>query len=596
MSRPEGGKADAKGTSNLESGHSYPLRETIESIVVAVLLAFLFRTFVGEAFIIPTGSMAPTLQGNHKDVTCVECGYPYQASASSENDDLSYQETVGATTCPLCRFTMPLDLDLDEERQRFGLPTDREESGRATKTDANHESFSGDRILVSKFSYDLSNPRRWDVIVFKYPNNAKQNYIKRLIGLPGETVRVRHGDVLIKPAGENDFRIARKPPHKLVGMLQAVHDTHYRSPELAEVGWPSRWQPGIGDGAAGWRTVADDEKLELPQADGESWLRYRHLIPSGDAWFKLLDGDKSVIPQPGPTGGQLISDFYAYNAFTTVRAERDHDSPVPTPSVLGTHWVGDLGLEAEVTTTGNTGELILELVEGGVHFQCRIDLATGEAKLVVVDERLQFVDDVGQAATASPKAATAVRGGRRHRLRFTNVDDELRLWVDDSLATFDGPTTYVSPEDCRPHWRPDDLGDLAPAGIATHGASAQIERLRILRDVYYVAVSAELRSDSEYTDGTSDLAAVQMFADPESWSTTNLFARRRSVDFPLGEDQFFPMGDNSPQSKDGRLWGDPPYVERELLTGKAVLVYWPHAWSGPFRLPIPNVSRMRLIR
>ncbi|MDP7301684.1 MAG: S26 family signal peptidase, partial [Pirellulaceae bacterium] len=45
-------------------------RETIESVVVAVVLAFLFRAFVAEAFVIPTGSMAPTLQGRHLDIYC----------------------------------------------------------------------------------------------------------------------------------------------------------------------------------------------------------------------------------------------------------------------------------------------------------------------------------------------------------------------------------------------------------------------------------------------------------------------------------------------------------------------------------------------
>ncbi len=41
------------------------VKETIESIVVALILAFVFRAFVIEAFVIPTGSMAPTLYGAH---------------------------------------------------------------------------------------------------------------------------------------------------------------------------------------------------------------------------------------------------------------------------------------------------------------------------------------------------------------------------------------------------------------------------------------------------------------------------------------------------------------------------------------------------
>ncbi len=65
------------------------IRETIESIVVAFVLAFLFRTFEAEAFVIPTGSMAPTLQGRHKDLICPKCGTHYRVSASlsEEIDD-----------------------------------------------------------------------------------------------------------------------------------------------------------------------------------------------------------------------------------------------------------------------------------------------------------------------------------------------------------------------------------------------------------------------------------------------------------------------------------------------------------------------------
>ncbi|MEM9410477.1 MAG: S26 family signal peptidase, partial [Planctomycetota bacterium] len=60
----------------------YGVRETFESIAVAVMLALLFRTYEAEAFIIPTGSMAPTLQGQHMDVVCEQCGYQYRAGAS----------------------------------------------------------------------------------------------------------------------------------------------------------------------------------------------------------------------------------------------------------------------------------------------------------------------------------------------------------------------------------------------------------------------------------------------------------------------------------------------------------------------------------
>ncbi len=60
------------------------VRETIESVAIAFILAFLFRTFEAEAFVIPTGSMAPTLMGRHKDVKWKICDYPFQVSASEE--------------------------------------------------------------------------------------------------------------------------------------------------------------------------------------------------------------------------------------------------------------------------------------------------------------------------------------------------------------------------------------------------------------------------------------------------------------------------------------------------------------------------------
>jgi signal peptidase I len=146
-------------------------RETVESIIVAFILAFLFRAFVAEAFVIPTGSMAPTLMGAHKDLTCSECGSQYQVGAS-----LEFESDTGARTgnyvigsnSSICRSVNPIDF-----------------------SDANQATFSGDRILVSKFDYVLSKPKRWDVLVFKFPEEARMNYIKRLIGLPDEQLMIR---------------------------------------------------------------------------------------------------------------------------------------------------------------------------------------------------------------------------------------------------------------------------------------------------------------------------------------------------------------------------------------------------------------------
>jgi len=55
----------------------------------------------------------------------------------------------------------------------------------------------GDRIIVSKINYRLSSPQRGDVIVFKYPVNPDKDFIKRVIGLPGETLEIRDNKLYI---------------------------------------------------------------------------------------------------------------------------------------------------------------------------------------------------------------------------------------------------------------------------------------------------------------------------------------------------------------------------------------------------------------
>ncbi|HOK54445.1 MAG TPA: signal peptidase I [Armatimonadota bacterium] len=56
---------------------------------------------------------------------------------------------------------------------------------------------TGERILGNKFVYRFVPPRRGDVIIFRYPNDPSKTYIKRVIGLPGETVEIRNGQVYI---------------------------------------------------------------------------------------------------------------------------------------------------------------------------------------------------------------------------------------------------------------------------------------------------------------------------------------------------------------------------------------------------------------
>ena len=57
-------------------------------------------------------------------------------------------------------------------------------------------------LIIDKISYRFRDPQRGDIIVFKYPNDPSQYFIKRVIGLPGDTVRIGGGQVQITSNGE----------------------------------------------------------------------------------------------------------------------------------------------------------------------------------------------------------------------------------------------------------------------------------------------------------------------------------------------------------------------------------------------------------
>src|SRR3954447_18504753 len=169
---------------SLEGG----VKETIESILVAFILAFIFRAFVVEAFVIPTGSMAPTLLGAHMRFTCDDCGYQFDVNynASSQGgDDMnipSFASGGQTAVCPSCGYRIP---NRQRGDQAFDPPV-----------------RYGDRILVLKYLYLFQDPSRWDVVVFKSPDapqkyDYQQNYIKRLIGKPNESVMILDGDIYI---------------------------------------------------------------------------------------------------------------------------------------------------------------------------------------------------------------------------------------------------------------------------------------------------------------------------------------------------------------------------------------------------------------
>ena len=619
-------------TKKVQNPHA--TRETVESVIVAFILAFLFRAFVAEAFVIPTGSMAPTLMGAHKDTICEHCGAQFQSTASHEfSEDYSLTDLVAVGgTCPTCRASNAFDL----------------------AGNRNHATFSGDRILVSKFDYLFRDPQRWDVLVFKFPTDARVNYIKRLVGLPGEHLRIEGGDVYIRTEEAQPWRLARKPPHKALAMMQVVSDTQFQARDLVAKGWPSLWQPQPGassSATSAWKLQQDVDSwsAELGSTaagDQTQWLRYYHKYLDRKAWEQVDSG--APMPAIDPYEVNLITDFLAYNTTRFGPRDRIYDERgrlepeitseqralqwLPEHTIKfegltglaqdGLHWVGDLAAEFDVEVKGNTGNLSLDLVEFGIHYRCDIDVTTGKATLQATDNGQAlnaFSSDADQAIVV-PSATTAVRGQGRHRIRYANVDDRLMLWIDGRLVDFDQPTEFDShrfrtAEARRPYWTPDDPLDAAPIALGGQNVDLKVHRAQVWRDIYYIAIRPRHYADYNLDEMGTIINSIEqpgvraalerdldgpmnviawVYGNPELWSRTPLFSMRGALEFQLGEGEFFPMGDNSSASSDARAWPGHHYVERRFLIGKALLVFWPHRWNAP--VPYPNFARMGRIR
>jgi signal peptidase I len=136
---------------------------TLLPSVAMVLVVFLvLRPFVCEAFVSSANAMAPTLLGNHWRGRCHDCGQP--------------------------NFCSPVDAWYGR------LETPRMICGNFHVNqvpDVTQLTFPPDRFLVAKFL----TPKRWDVIVFQYPEDPSTLYVMRLVGLPGETIHIEGGVV-----------------------------------------------------------------------------------------------------------------------------------------------------------------------------------------------------------------------------------------------------------------------------------------------------------------------------------------------------------------------------------------------------------------
>lgn len=237
------------------------LRASIDFVLVLLIAATAFKGFIAEGYFVPSGSMAPGLLGFHVEAICPSCGYHFEIGRDQGD------WTPPSVACPICREHVPLEHSTIE---------------------------AGDRLLVLKGLYEFRKPNRWETVVFRNPNDAGQAYVKRAIGLPGETIQIDDGDILI------NGHIARKTFDELARMSLLVYDQAIasRSKDAEPRLIPERT-------GTGWILEGDKLRVEsLPARGGPEVIEYRHVDEAGHE-HSITDENSYNAAYLGPEGPSI---------------------------------------------------------------------------------------------------------------------------------------------------------------------------------------------------------------------------------------------------------------------------------------------------
>lgn len=131
-----------------------------------------------------------------------------------------------------------------------------------------------DRIFADKLVTMIRPPRRWEVMIFRFPLDERRLYVKRIVGLPGETLQVQGGDLWV------DGKLARKPDHVNESVLKDVF--------LPRGGGIDMSAAFIGRGGVD----LDEERARFP-ADGQGRLALRRP-PVDDEYLDGYDPDWTI--------------------------------------------------------------------------------------------------------------------------------------------------------------------------------------------------------------------------------------------------------------------------------------------------------------
>jgi signal peptidase I len=378
------------------------LRTAVETCVWILLAAMVMETWLVSGIVVPCrvvgGSMAETLCGEHREAVCGDCGHRFACGV---------EPRCAATqaVCPNCGYAAN---DLEP------LPL-----------------LDGERVLVDRTAFVFRRPRRWEIAVLRHPRRADEILVKRIVGLPGETIEICDGDVYV------DGAIQRKNLAEQRALAILVHDAA-REPTL-EPKPPPRWRPASQNSR--WTSNGGQFSC-TPGRTGEpiDWLVYHHGRRSADG--------KEIVPSP-------VTDVSSYNVS---RPRREED----------VHAVTDLLLAFRLRIVSGGGRFRVQATDGADCFEVRLE---------------------GCHQSSQPWRCEVHRGGKPFSGgSWIAMDPESLIEVSlvdrQFLLAIDGRTVFAWPYGWIDH-PPSPLA--TPLAISSEGLGVVVRDLRVYRDVYYAA-------------------------------------------------------------------------------------------------------------
>lgn len=519
--------------------------DTIQSLIVSFVFAMIFRGFIVEGYVIPTGSMAPTLMGSHVRLRSAATGYEFAA----DNQEVVMTAMAGM------RGDRPIfDPMISHQQPIAAMPNDvLARDGRL-----------GDRVMVVKYLKPFTAPQRWDVAVFKNPTDPVGDsvyYIKRVVGLPNESFAVVDGDIYTGPidADPEQLRIERKPEHVQRAVWQPVHDSDFEPVDVPrlESAMKRPWQGVPWTASTGWNIRAE-----------RAW-EWKSSAPASLTWSNQIIA---------------IDDWNAYNCYR-------REMPLFPMS--------DVCIASAIETTdGDSFQSRLVIRTRGL--EIAFALARGEAVLSVTESE-------SRREVARQAVPCRLASDRTHWVEMWHVDEQLTFWLDGAAVavlpyTIGGPRARTEASHFGRTAEQVIANPIAQRPPPTQlewtfqGSSFVLRRVQVKRDLYYRPDF--LSAANQFPTNGEPLVGLSYGANPLKPAQTGSETYVMFGDNSAASKDSRVWGLPHPLVTEELGVSSPFVVPREMVIGKAWSVYFPApiALSPGGRAFIPDFGRVRFIR